>query len=147
MDLLAYRLPALGATALAHVLPPPAPDAAPLPNAVRHPPRALAVVTQRHALAAFSTDRQALQQSGALARRAFLPVGTHRVGVVAQELDVVLELFPRHVGFVRITNERGPLFGRQSHHDVMTIGMLALPRTPKAEGASVARMMQHPQHA
>jgi nitrite reductase/ring-hydroxylating ferredoxin subunit len=107
MDLLADRLCALNAPALAHV--------------IGHPTSALDVIAHGHSLAAVGAYRQALQQSGALARSPPLAIGPLGVSVVAQPLEVVLELLPADVGFVGVVNQRRPLLGRQPHEDVVTI--------------------------
>src|SRR5260370_11401914 len=59
----------------------------------------------------------------------------------------MLEFLPGNITLMRIANKRGPLLGRKSFPGKAPVRILARARAAKAEGSSVARMVQDPQHS
>jgi len=128
--MLAYRAATLDAPSLAHV--------------IRYRARTSLVISHGHSLPTLGTNRQALQQSRTFTWWSLLALCTECLSVVAQTLDVMLELFPSNIAFMRIANERSPLLGCKLHEGLAAIGAPACMRTTEAEGARVTRMMQDP---
>ncbi|SAL85244.1 hypothetical protein AWB67_06892 [Caballeronia terrestris] len=83
-------------------------DAAALAHVVGHALRVVDMVTDRHPLTATPAYRQSLQQRRPFARGAEVALTTVGLSIVVEDLYVLLELFPRDVTLVRVTNEGGP---------------------------------------
>jgi len=87
-------------------------DPAELTEIGRHVASIDLVIAHRHALAADGADCEALQERRAFARRAFLPVSSVRVSVIAQTSVVLVELREGDVTRMRVGNVGGPFLAR-----------------------------------
>jgi hypothetical protein len=102
------------------------------------------LIPHGHSLATLCTHRQALQQGWTFARRAFLSFCAQSLSAITQTLDILRELIPGYIALMRVSNQRSPLLGREFDEGLMAVGMEAYVRATKAEGASIAQMMQDP---
>jgi hypothetical protein len=119
-------------------------DTVAVTDIVRHAPCALQVIAHRHAITTLGADHQSLQQRRAFTRRAPITPCGRPLGIVTQDLEVLLILVPGDIPGVGITNQRDPFFRGQPLMLARTVGPFAYARASKAKGAGITRMMQEP---
>ena len=121
-------------------------DAFALTDILRAQLAVTAMIANRHAVSAASTDHQALQQCGAFSRRPAAPIGAHRLCALMQALLVLLVLFPAKVARVSAGNQRVPLIPGHALHAATAMHALALVAAAVDECAGISRVVQDAQH-
>jgi hypothetical protein len=102
-----------------------------------------AVVTNRHAAPASTTDHESLKKCWTLTRRATAPVGSDRLCALMQTLLILLVLFPGQITGVGTRNQRIPLVPRGANHTRASIDCLACMGATIDECAGIPRVVQN----
>jgi hypothetical protein len=103
------------------------------------------VIAHGHAIPADPTEREALEEGGALARGTPASVAADGLGILQQPPLVLFELLPGNVAGMRLRDQGGPFLTREPLGDVAAVDGVAMPTAAKKERARVARIMKNPE--
>jgi hypothetical protein len=102
-----------------------------------------AVVTNRHAVPASTTDHDSLKKCWTLTRCASAPVGSDRLCALMQTLLILLILFPGQITGMGARNQRIPLVPRGANHTRASIDCLACMGATIDESACIPWVVQN----